>query len=190
MKKIKTQFPLMVISAPSGTGKTTVVKKLLKINKALKRVITHTTREKRTGEKNKRDYYFVSKKKFLSEKKAGHFVEWAKVYQNHYGTSKKEIERIKKLGKVPVLVIEEQGARQVKKIFEDVLFVCLLPPSLKELKKRMMGRNTENAASLKLRFQSAQKEIKAMKWYDHFVVNKKLTTTVKQLNRLIQKNFS
>ncbi len=175
---------IVVISAPSGTGKTTVVDKLLKKDRNLRRVITHTTRSPRPGEKNKQDYHFVAQDKFKYMLKNKYFVEWAKVYGCYYGTSKAELF---KNTKDAVLVIEAKGAKQIKRIYPtNAVFIMLLPPSKKELIKRIKKRASSKKENISMRIKNAKHEVRQMLWYDYVVLNDHLDVAVVKLANIIK----
>ncbi len=194
---------LFVVSAPSGAGKTTIVTQAIQKDRRLKRTVSHTTRSPRTGERHGKDYFFVDSNMFSQMKKKGEFVESARVYQESYGTSYKTIQSGLKTGKDMVLVIEGKGAKQIKKKYADAVFILLLPPSLKELRKRIRGRGDTPAKTLALREAAAKAEVRGMAWYDYVVVNDKKSQAVKELlnivtserlklgrNKQLVKNFS
>ncbi|MCI5071929.1 guanylate kinase [bacterium] len=171
---------IAVISAASGAGKTTVVNRLLKQDQRFSRVITHTTREKRPGEKNAVDYHFVSKDEFEQMIAQDAFVEWAKVYDNYYGTSKQGIADIIAQGKHALLVIEWQGAKNIKKLYPNAQFILMLPPSMEELKSRISGRGGD-VKDITQRIELATHEIKQMLWYDQVIINDDVDQCVKDL---------
>ncbi|HMQ10039.1 MAG TPA: guanylate kinase [Oligoflexia bacterium] len=182
---------ISVISAASGAGKTTVVNHLLAQNERFSRVITHTTREKRPGEKNGVDYHFVSKDEFEQMIAQDAFVEWAKVYDNYYGTSKQGITAIVAQGKHALLVIEWQGAKNIKKLYPKAQFILMLPPSMDELKKRISGRGGD-AKDIAQRIDLAKHEIRQMLWYDQVIINDDVEQCIKDLKQALddQKAFS
>ena len=152
----------MVISAPSGGGKSVVRAEIFKKDKRFKFSVTCTTRKKRKGEVQGRDYHFVSDKKFkklISDKK---LLEWAKVHGNLYGTPIKSVRDILKENKIPLMTIDVNGARSVKKYFPDAVTVFILSPSLKILVKRLKLRK-ESEENIAIRLETAKKEIKALK---------------------------
>jgi guanylate kinase len=175
---------LMVLSAPSGGGKTTVCEALLRRQTWLSRAVTATTRSPRLGEKDGRDYYFLSREQFLRRIKAGAFYEWAEVHGNLYGTPKKEVRAALKAGKSLVLVIDVQGGAQVRAKDKDALLVFLLPPSFTALKERLKKRAQDSASSLKRRLNEAEKEAKASKFYDYVVVNDRLDLAVSHVEEI------
>jgi len=175
---------VVVLSAPSGTGKTTVSFRLLEELSSLKRVITITTREKRPNEKDGVDYIFVSQGEFENMIKAGEFVEYANVYGNYYGTPIKGIKELIDKGFDALLVIDIQGAKAIKKVFPCSLLIFLMPPSLEELYSRFKGRGFEDQNALK-RIEAAKKEIACAKYFDFIVVNRYIDETVHMIKSII-----
>ncbi len=179
---------VIVISAPSGTGKTTICKELLKNIKNLKYSISTTTRPKRAGEKDGFDYFFVSEKEFKSLIKENYFVEWQKVHNYYYGTSKEFLEKTLNSGFHCLLDIDVKGGCNLMKQYPDGIFIFLAPPSLNELEKRLKQRGTENEKDLKVRLKNAEKEMKYKKYYDYVVINNKLDETVNKIVEIIKNN--
>ena len=176
-------FPI-IVSSPSGAGKTTLVTAVLKKNAALSRVITATTRAPRKGEKDGKDYYFWTVKQFEQAIKKGRMLEWAQVHTNYYGTPKKAVNDLLKKGICPVLVIDVQGARIVRKVFPQAVSVFIVPPSLAELKKRILGRN-DNTQDVDVRLKTAQKEMREIDRYDYVVLNDDLKTALAKITAII-----
>ncbi len=177
---------VVIISAPSGTGKTTICRGLLRINKNFVFSISYTTRPKRENEIDGRDYFFVSKEKFFQMVKNNEFLEWAKVYENYYGTSKKQVLKEIIAGKYVLLDIDVQGGKKIKKIFPEGIFIFILPPSWNELKNRLKKRGQNSIQEINFRLKNIQKEIKYIKYYDYIVVNDDLEKTVNTINNIIQ----
>lgn len=165
---------LFVISAPSGTGKTTLCQKLLKKYPQLQLSVSYTTREPRKGEVNNVDYTFVSKDKFLSMKEKGEFAEWAMVHGNLYGTSIKRLKELNNEGYDIILDIDTRGAMQIKKCYENAVYIFILPPSLEVLEKRLVNRRTDSMEVIARRLENAKAEITYYKDYDYIVVNEEL----------------
>lgn len=176
-------FPI-IISAPSGGGKTSIVSRLLEDGK-LSRVITATTRAPRKGEKNGKDYHFWSEKQFENAVKKDEMAEWAKVHVNYYGIPKSSLDKLIKRGKHPVLVIDVQGAKTVKKIYKNAVSIFITPPSFAELKKRISARN-DGTTDVKARLESAKKELKCIKNYDYLVINDVFEQAVADCRAIIQ----
>jgi len=169
-------FPI-IMSSPSGGGKTTVIQNVLKQNKTLARVVTATTRAPRSGEKNGKDYHFWTEKQFLSAIKKGKMLEWAHVHTSYYGIPKSSVEGLLKKGICPVLVIDVQGAQTVASKYPQAVKIFLMPPSMAVLKKRLLARN-DNTQDVALRLKTAQKEIKQIPHYDYLVINDQLKDAV------------
>ncbi|MBI4656423.1 MAG: guanylate kinase [Elusimicrobia bacterium] len=172
-------FPL-VISAPSGGGKSAVRDRLLKKDSRFRFSITCTTRKKRKGEINGRDYFFVSESGFKSLIKSGKLLEWAKVHGNYYGTPARSVERILDKGFIPVMTIDVKGAASVRKRFPHAVTVFLLPPGLNALEARLKKRG-ESIESVKVRIATAMKEIERSYEFDYAVINDKLENAVKDI---------
>lgn len=177
-------FPI-IVSSPSGGGKTTVVERLLKRDKTLSRVVTATTRAPRDGEKDGRDYHFWTEKQFLSAVEKGHMLEWAKVHANYYGIPKKSVDGLLKKGIYPVLVIDVQGAKTISAKYPQAVKIFILPPSLKVLKERIAARkdHTQNVA---LRLKTAKIELQESVNYDYLVLNDELKNAVEDTAAVIR----
>ena len=176
-------FPI-IVSSPSGAGKTTIIDAVLKRNKTVARVITATTRAPRTGEKNGKDYHFWTIKQFEQAIKKNQMLEWAQVHTSYYGIPKKSVDDLIKKHICPILVIDVQGARTVKKIYEDAVLVFIIPPSLKELKKRILGRN-DNTQDIELRLETAKKEVQELDHYDYVLLNEHLEKAVDDMAGIV-----
>ena len=170
----------MVISAPSGGGKSTIREKLLKRDRRFRFSVTCTTRPIRPGEVEGRDYYFVTLKEFRRLRSQGKLLEWASVHGNMYGTPVKSVITLLDKGLIPVMTIDVKGARSVKKIFPGTVTVFLLPPGLKTLVKRLQKRR-EPAANIRVRLETAKKEIKEASFFDYLVINDKLDAAVSDI---------
>lgn len=181
---------IIVISAPSGAGKTTVCDELLKQMNNLGKIVTFTTRKPRRGEKNGVDYNFVSRDEFVSMRDENEFLEWAEVHTNFYGTAKKSIKEVLEQGKHVLLNVDIQGGHSVRKIYgSKALLIFLKPPNMEVLKKRLRKRGSENDETLALRLKNAEKEMSLSSDYDHSVINDVLQDTVEECRKLIQ-NFT
>ncbi len=175
---------LFIISGPSGVGKTTISRLLLKKVPKLQKTISCTTREKRPGEVDGKDYYFISQKEFQSLIAKNAFLEWAKVLNEFYGTLKKEVTTIMKSGKDALLCIDVQGAEQVKSKVPSACSIFILPPSYSELKNRMEKRN-EKKEVISRRLKLAVREMKKVYNYDYYVINDELNKAVKLIKYII-----
>ena len=158
---------LFVISASSGTGKTTLARELMKEDKNLVPSISYTTRPPRANELNGEHYYFVSKKEFMAIKRKNGFLEWANVFGRYYGTPKKELEAHVKRGRDVLLLIDVQGAKKVKKVKPHAVFIFLSPPSKEELKRRLEKRGTESRKEIQKRLKVATRELKELNAMTH-----------------------
>ncbi len=162
---------LFIISSPSGGGKGTLIKELLKTVSGISYSVSYTTREMRDGEENGKDYFFVSKEEFKNLIDEDRFLEYAVVHGNFYGTSKSQIEKELADGKDIILEIDVQGAEIVRKKLSDSVGIFILPPSFEVLKKRLKERSTESEEALKIRLNNAKEEVKEYKCFDYVVVN-------------------
>ena len=178
---------LIVISSPSGGGKTTVAGKLLRRDRNIVRSVSCTTRKPRKGEKNGRDYFFVTPARFKSMISKKAFLEWALVHKNYYGTPRVWVERKRKEGKDVLFVIDVQGGKAVKRQESGALLVFLKPPSFSVLRKRLLGRGSDDPDSLKVRLENARWELKEGNRYDYHLVNDRLPQTVSEVAKIIQK---
>lgn len=175
---------IFVISAPSGTGKTTVCKELLKLMPDMKMSVSHTTRKPRQGEKNGIDYYFVDKQTFQRMIENNEFVEWAEVYGYLYGTSKKELESLIKQGYNILMDIDTQGAKNIKNIFNNAVLIFLTPPSLVELERRLRKRG-EDEEVIEKRLKKVLDELSMFEIYDYIVENRELSETLESIVSII-----
>jgi len=176
---------LLVLSAPSGGGKTTIAKKLLQVRKDLGYSVSATTRATRNGEQDGVDYHFLGRAEFERLRANGDFLEWAEYGAQLYGTLKGEIDRIFGEGRHAVLDIDIEGARQIRNNFSNSLQVFVLPPSAEVLLERLTLRNTENPELVRKRLTRASDELAAVAEYDYAVVNQDLDTAVDQIAAIL-----
>ena len=167
---------VVIISAPSGAGKSTIVKHLMDSGINLEFSVSATTRKSRGDEKNGREYYFISVKEFKKRVRNGDFIEWEEVYKNQfYGTLKQEIERISAKGNHALFDVDVKGGIKLKKIFgSKAISVFIMPPSANELEKRLILRGTDEISKIKMRVVKAQDEMKLADQFDITVVNDRL----------------
>ena len=177
---------LLVLSAPSGCGKTTILRQVMAELPNLAFSVSHTTRQSRPGEQNGRDYHFVSIAQFkaLQEQQPSGFLEWAEVHGNYYGTSRQEIESRLAAGTDVILDIDIQGAAQVRRNAQPVT-VFIAPPSWDELERRLRGRGTESEESVRRRLANAEKEMQAAPAYSYLIINDQLDQAVLSLKAVI-----
>ena len=177
-------FPI-ILSAPSGGGKTTIARALLRQRQDVGYSVSCTTRAARNGEMDGRDYHFLSMAEFERRRSAGAFAESAEVHGNLYGTLRSEIERVLRQGRHVVMDIDVQGARQLRQVFPQSVTVFVLPPSGEVLLDRLRQRKTESAAELAERLHSALHELQAIDEYEYVVVNDDLDHTVRRVGAII-----
>jgi len=177
---------LIVLSAPSGGGKTTIAHQLLRRDKNIVRSISCTTRDPRQGEKNGKDYFFTTAAKFKTMVKKKTFLEWAKVHRCFYGTPGHWVEGQLNKGKDVLFVIDVQGGKTIKRKVRDSVLIFVKPPSFKVLKERLLGRQSEDAKALKVRLNDALWETKEGKHYDYQVINDRLAEAVSQVLKIIK----
>lgn len=178
MELFKPKGVLMVLVGPSGSGKGTVLKEVLKNDENTFLSISATTRNPRPGEENGKNYYFMSKDEFKNLRDNNGFLEWAEYCDNFYGTPKKAVLDSLEAGKNIVLEIEMQGAKQIKKMYKDAVLTFITPPSIDILRKRLIGRQTEDAETVDKRLKTAEVELEFMKECDYVVINDKLEDAV------------
>jgi len=176
---------LLVLSSPSGGGKTSIAKSLLRARDDLAYSVSATTRPLREGERDGVDYHFIPREEFLRRVEAGEFLEWATYAGHLYGTLRAEIDRIVSRGRMAVLDVEVEGARQIRATFPNSLHVFVLPPSADVLIGRLAGRNTEPAAVIQERITRAADELAAVAEYDYAIINEDLVVAVAQVAAIL-----
>lgn len=191
-KNIKQQGRIVVLSGPSGAGKTTLHDLLLKSNAvkgSLARSISTTTRLPRGNEKSGREYFFVSTRMFEYKIRAGHFLEWAKVFGNYYGTPIKPLRSMIKSGLSVLLCIDVKGGLQVRNKYPRALMIFVMTSDIAELRRRLEQRGTDTNASLEKRLKTATEEIAQAKQYDYVIINDSLDTALGQLTTILSREL-
>lgn len=178
---MNTNANLFVLAAPSGAGKTTLVKALVKRHPGLKFSVSYTTRKRRKNEVDGKDYFFVPVDEFERLKRTDELLESARVFDNYYGTSRSQVERHLADGHNVILEIDWQGARQVRKAMPECISVFILPPSQPELEERLRGRKTDSDAVIRRRLRDALSDMSHWDEFDHCIVNDDLDTAVADL---------
>lgn len=185
---INNQQKIVVITAPSGAGKTSITRFLLeRYSETLAFSVSAATRQPRGNEKNGKDYYFMSQEEFMNKIQHEEFVEWEMVYEGkYYGTLKSELQRIWNMNKIPVLDIDVKGAIHVENQFpETTLSIFIEPPSVDELKRRLMSRGTETAESLNARISKSAYELSFKHSFDHIIVNNNLENACQEAIKVV-----
>jgi len=176
---------LIIISAPSGAGKTSLSRRLISENDDIRIAVSHTTRPPRPGEVNGREYYFVDREEFEALVKADGFLEYAEVFDNLYGTSRKAVEELLDAGKHVLLEIDWQGARNIRRIMPEASSVFILPPSRQALNQRLRNRGQDSDEIIQRRMRDAINEISHYHEYDHIIVNDDFDQAFSELNAII-----
>lgn len=186
MIKTNNKGLLIVVSGPSGAGKDTICQKLIKENSNIWMSVSMTTRKPRPLEKDGVDYFFVSSEEFENKIKDNTFLEYASYNDNYYGTPKDKVEEKLNEGKDVILVIDINGAINIKKIIPSALFIFIMPPDMETLKNRLIGRKTESKDKVVQRFITAYNEVNNYKKYNYVVVNDKVEDAVNKVKSIIQ----
>ena len=176
---------LFVIAAPSGAGKTTIVKALVARNPELRFSISYTTRQKRRTEVDGVDYLFVGVEKFEKLREEGELLEFAEVFDNYYATSRSQVEKHLARGEDVILEIDWQGARQVRESMPECVTIFILPPSLEELERRLRDRRTDSTEVIERRLKDAQCDMGHWDEFDHVIINDNLEQAVIDLERVL-----
>lgn len=177
---------IIVISAPSGAGKSTLIERVLRALPSLSFSVSHTTRRPRAGERQGREYFFVSRPRFRRMAAAGDFLEWAEVYSNYYGTSRRQVDAAVSSGRDILLDIDVQGHGQVRRKLPEAISVFVLPPSFKELEHRLRRRHSDAPEVIAERLGAARREVRRWKEYDYVVVNDSLSRATRALKSIIE----
>jgi guanylate kinase len=178
---------IIAVSAPSGAGKTTIVKRILKEFPEIIFSVSATTRKKRDNETDGTEYFFLTEEEFLKKIAANEFVEWEKVYDYYYGTLKAYVENAVSGGKSIILEVDVKGAISIKGIFPEAVLVYIVPPSLDELEKRLRNRQTESESDFNKRIARAKMELELKEKFDYFIENSELEKAVEDTKSLIKK---
>ena len=186
MIKTNNKGLLIVVSGPSGAGKDTICQKLIKENSNIWMSVSMTTRKPRPLEKDGVDYFFVSSEEFENKINDNTFLEYASYNDNYYGTPKDKVEEKLNEGKDEILVIDINGAINIKKIIPSALFIFIMPPDMETLKNRLIGRKTESKDKVVQRFITAYNEVNNYKKYNYVVVNDKVEDAVNKVKSIIQ----
>ena len=187
MEELNIEGKMFIFTAPSGAGKTTIVRHLLKQYDFLDFSVSATTRERRAHEVDGKDYYFLSKEEFDNRVKADEFVEWEVVYEDRYGTLKSEVDRVWASNKHVVFDIEVKGATNIKELYgERCKAIFVKPPSLEILIERLKNRKTESASSLKKRIERIKREMTYQNSFDEVLVNDLLDVTLKEAEFFVE----
>jgi guanylate kinase len=179
---------LIVISAPSGCGKTTIVQELLRRHPEFLFSISATTRSKRVNEIDGRDYFFLAKKDFEQKIARGELVEWEQIYGDYYGTLKSQVEQALRGNRPMLFDVDVKGAITIKKKYPEAVLIFVKPPSLEVLKERLMKRKTENQETLHKRLERVPMELEQEKFFDHSVVNDDLEVAVREVETIVGLN--
>lgn len=177
---------LITFSGPSGSGKDTVLRQLIANRDDVKVSVSMTTRKKRNGEIDGKDYYFVDKEYFKKKIAENKMLEYAEYADNFYGTPKDPVDEMLREGKAVILEIEVQGAEKIRNIYPDVISIFLMPPSVRVLEERLRGRNSEDEETINHRLVIAREEIRRASEYDYIVVNDTVENAVAQLDTIIK----
>lgn len=176
---------VFVITAPSGTGKTTLLKRLMAADTRLRFSISYTTRAPRAGEVDGRDYFFVSPQEFARLKDTGALAEWVEQFGYAYGTSRRWVEETLAAGADVVFDIEPRGAKALKQVFPQGVFIFVLPPSWEQLERRLELRGRMEPAEMARRLEQGRREVREASWYDFLIINDDLNSAVEQLRAVV-----
>lgn len=182
---LKPRGNLLIVSAPSGAGKTSLCQKLTSDMPTIRHSVSFTTRKPRRGEVNDRDYTFVDEEEFARMAEAGEFAEWARVHGNLYGTSRKRLDALRNEGIHVILDIDTQGAEEIRNSYDDGIYIFILPPSWDALKERLEKRMSNSAEEISLRLGRAREEIKNFTWYDYVIINSDFDVALAQLRAIV-----
>jgi guanylate kinase len=176
---------LLILSAPSGAGKLTLLREVRKEHPALCTTISATTRQPRPGEVDGRDYYYLTREEFESRRACSEFLEWAEVHGNLYGTLREELQRCLERNSIVVLELDVQGMRSMRAEFPEAVTVFIMPPSIEELERRLRGRGDKDERDIALRLSNAQLEIEAAKEFGYIVINDEVKRAARDLGAIL-----
>jgi guanylate kinase len=177
---------MLVLSSPSGAGKTTIARRLLELETGIEPSISYTTRHKRNGEKEGRDYHFVDREAFARMRDEGAFLEWAEVFDHYYGTPRAPVERALKEGRDVLFDVDWQGAKTLREeVSDDMVSVFILPPSMRALEKRLHDRAEDSDAVVQRRMRGASEDIRHWIEYDYVVINRDVAHSVEAVRAIL-----
>jgi len=178
---------VIIVSAASGSGKTTIIKHLLEKMPGVKRSISYTTRPPREGEKQQEDYIFLSREEFEKKIEKGELLEWEENFGHYYGTSKAQLDEAIEKKEDLILSIDVKGARKVREKIPESISIFVMPPSVEELRSRLEGRNTDQETDVSQRLKESEREIASSDEYDYVIVNEEIEKAVDELYSIIEK---
>ena len=176
---------VVVITAPSGSGKTTIYRELLKRRPDISFSVSYTTRQRRVGETDGVDYFFISREAFERKIERGDFIEWAEVHKDLKGTDRRHLEECLSRSSVCILDVDVQGAVSIMNAFPEALTIYISPPSMEELRKRLEKRGTESESAVRIRLHNAEKELEYQDRFQYIVVNDRVEKAVKSIEKII-----
>ena len=180
---------LIVISAPSGSGKTTIARAIMQKYRGMMFSVSATTRQPRVGEENGKDYFFLSREEFQRRVQRGDLVEWEEIYGNFYGTLKSEVDRALQRGAIMLFDVDVKGALSIKKMYpDDSLLIFIKPPSFEVLRDRLLNRKTEDDATIRRRLDRVPMELEKGNLFDWQVVNDDLQTAIRKVDDIIREH--
>lgn len=177
-----------MLSAPSGSGKTTIAKAIMQKWPSIVFSVSATTRKQRSGEQQAKDYFFLSREEFERRIKAGELVEWEEIYGDLYGTLKSEVERALDSGRVMLFDVDVKGGLSIKRHYPEALLIFIRPPSVESLKKRLIGRKTETQSALSRRLERVPMELELGATFDHQVINDDLPRAIAEVEEVVAKH--
>lgn len=176
----------LVISAPSGTGKTTIINRILSEDDRLEFVISTTSRKSRKGEIESGCYHFIAEEEFRRRIENDEFIEWSLVHGSYYGITKEEFDRVRDIGRIPIFDIDVQGAKKLKVRLEGAVFIFVIPPSIEVLKERLFVRGTDSEEETRIRLNNVKNELKEFDNYDYIIINDSIDDAVEDLKAILR----